>query len=180
MKATHTVGTVAIHAPTVLRRFPVKITVELSEDAEPRLSITGSYGTDRHGGAGQCRDIFDDETFKLAEGWSEDDITRLREVWKEWHLNNMSAGCEHQRAAGWATRPIDPDKPLDTYGKHFDGQRTASWNMLAWIRPDEHPHGLLTKPCEECGYRYGSAWLHRPIPAGVLAYVRQLAGGKRP
>jgi hypothetical protein len=96
---------------------------------------------------------------------------RMVEVWKRWHLNDMRAGCEHQRAEGWNKRPIDPSKPLDAYGKHCAGQKIDSWNMLVWIGRDEHPEGLLNEPCPVCGYRYGSAWLREEIPADVAKEI---------
>ena len=37
--------------------------------------------------------------------------------------------------------------------------------MLGWLREEEHPGGILCKPCPECGYKYGSAWVYFPIPA---------------
>jgi hypothetical protein len=40
-----------------------------------------------------------------------------------------------------------------------------------WVYPSEHPEGMLCKPCEVCGYHYGSGWLYEPIPADVLAEV---------
>jgi len=86
-----------------------------------------------------------------------------------WHLNDMKAACEHQEAEGWDKRPIDPSKPLNAYGRFFDGQKQDSWNMLAWIRRDEHPEGLLSEPCPTCGYRYGTAWLKRDLPSEIIA-----------
>ncbi len=43
------------------------------------------------------------------------------------------------------------------------------------VYPQEHPEGVLTKPCPVCGYKYGSAWLYMPIPATVIEEVNQLA-----
>lgn len=40
--------------------------------------------------------------------------------------------------------------------------------------PQEHPGGLLMKPCPECGYRYGSAWLYEAVPVDVLEFLRGL------
>lgn len=45
---------------------------------------------------------------------------------------------------------------------------------LGWLRPDEHPDGLLTKPCAECGYKYGTEWRHEDIPEEVLTFLRVL------
>ena len=33
----------------------------------------------------------------------------------------------------------NPTKPTRSYGKHFEGQRHDSWNLLGWVRRDEHP-----------------------------------------
>lgn len=98
-------------------------------------------------------------------------LQSMLKVWERWHLNDMKAGCEHQRAEGWYKRPIDPSKPTDTYGKHFEGQQGSSWNLLSWVRKNEHPQGLMCEPCPTCGYKYGTAWLHEPIPDEVIAEI---------
>lgn len=36
--------------------------------------------------------------------------------------------------------------------------------MLGWLSEADHPEGILSKPCPVCGYKYGSAWKHFPIP----------------
>jgi hypothetical protein len=43
-----------------------------------------------------------------------------------------------------------------------------------WVKPIEHPEGLLTKPCPVCGYKYGSAWRMEKVPAEVLDFLRGL------
>lgn len=48
-------------------------------------------------------------------------------------------------------------------------QKTAGW-----VLPEEHPEGLLTKACGECGYRYGSAWLYEEVPEDVLQQLYDL------
>lgn len=149
-----------------------------------RLSLIGVTGPRSNGnatgGCGQMVGDLRDPSFKPAPGWTRELAHQLADVWDRWHLNDMRAGCEHQRAAGWAERPIDPEKPTNTYGRHFDGQQQDSWNLLGWIRPDEHPDGLLTRPCPECGYRYGSAWQFEPVPADVLDWLRALPAADRP
>jgi hypothetical protein len=99
------------------------------------------------------------------------DLKKIHRIWKDYHLNDMRPGCEHQRANKWHERPIDPSKPLDAYGRFFKGQQQDSWNMLAWILPTEHPQGLLTKPCETCGYKYGTQWLKEEIPSDVIEEI---------
>jgi len=160
------------------QRFTV--TVELREREGGELSVVGwtTECTRRDGKGGRWQEVGggqnrDDLAAVLvpADGWTMEAIAGLRNVWERWHLNGMRAGCAHQRAAGWADRPIDPAKPTNAYGFHFHGQRSASWNMLAWVTRKEHPKGLLSEPCPECGYRYGSAWLHEELPPEVLAAV---------
>ena len=106
--------------------------VEIKWDGK-RLSIVGVDGPkangDAIGGCGQCIDALSDVKPPLV------DVERLREVWARWHLNDMRAGCEHQRAV------------------------------------DEHTIGAK---CSECGYRYGSVWLHEDVPADVIEYLASL------
>lgn len=36
---------------------------------------------------------------------------------------------------------------------------------LGWLNIKDHPDGLLGRACPTCGYKYGTKWLYRPIPA---------------
>lgn len=144
-----------------------------------KLSISGVEGPlrngDAKGGAGQiAKHIRGDHGHRLSPGWSKEMLETLVAVWEEWHLNDMKPGCEHQRAAGWDKQKIDPKKPLNAYGKFFPGQRQDSWNMLGWITPDEHPQGLLGRPCPECGYEYGTKWMKEEVPGEVLDFLDNL------
>lgn len=152
------------------RPLPVEIEVEIRDtDEGPELSITGSIWRPNRGdivAGGQCYD-------EIARAFPYDPrVQRIVEVWKRWHLNGMKAGCEHQRAEGWDKRRIDPSKPANAYGRHFPGQRSDSSNLLGWIRPSEHPDGLLGRECPECGYKYGTAWLHEPLPQEIIEEVQ--------
>lgn len=142
------------------------------------LSICGVEGPkkngDASGGCGQIEDSIELQEHEYAPGWDAEKVDAFLGVWRRWHLNDMRAGCEHQRAEGWNQRPIDPSKPLNAYGRHFDGQKQDSWNMLAWVRADEHPEGLLCRPCPICGYKYGSAWLKEELPVEVVTYLEGL------
>lgn len=146
-----------------------------------RLSVSGVIGPQRNGGAwgaaGQIDSQFLDYDARgwlhltdlvIHDPWTLDGVRRLFDIWQRWHLNDMRAGCEHQRADGWDKRPIDLSKPLTAYGRHFPGQLSPSWNMLVWVTRKEHPAGLLSEPCPVCGYRYGSAWRTEPVPERVI------------
>jgi len=37
-----------------------------------------------------------------------------------------------------------------------------------WVRYNEHPQGLLCKPCEVCGYEYGTKWHIVEVPKTIL------------
>jgi len=144
-------------------------------DRDGELHITGVEGPKRNGDCwGSCgqidmgwRDRPQDWTTKGAD-FTDAQLTEFMAIWDRWHLNHMRAGCEHQRAEGWGDRPIDPSKPTRSYGKHFEGQRHDSWNLLGWVRRDEHPEGLLGFPCPTCGYEYGTSWLREELPDEVI------------
>jgi hypothetical protein len=141
------------------------------DDEGARLSASGfriGKGRRTADSAGQMLDDLLEVT-RPASGWTLDDIRSLHTLWTRWHLNDMRPGCEHQRAEKWGERPIDPSKPTSTYGIHYEGQQHASWNLLGWVRPSEHPGGLLGKPCPVCGYGYGTAWKREEPTADVLA-----------
>lgn len=142
------------------RKLPFDVFVRVTWDGK-RLSLIGVEGPKANGDAiGSCGQItIDPEAVTPAIGWTKAKVRKLINVWKRWHLNDMRAGCEHQRAAKWNERKIDSTKPL-THG-----------NMLVWVRPSEHPEGLLCVPCPECGYKYGTAWLHEDVPASVITFL---------
>jgi len=126
---------------------------------------------------GQCVDTV---AAMFPENAEAQEVVRL---WKRWHLNDMKAGCEHQRAEKWNERPIDESKPHDVYVTFKAGESGclkdySGWNMLAWIRRNEHPKSLLCEPCPTCGYKYGSEWLYEPIAPDDLASMQKIVAGK--
>jgi len=150
-----------------------------------RLSITGVEGPKSNGGCygscGQIDNIIMRQLDRITylEPWDAEKAFGFTEVWNAYHLNDMTAGCDHQRAMHWDTRRIDDIKPSNAYGNFFEKQSTPSWNLLGWITQKENPSGLLLRPCPVCGYRYGSKWLRRDIPADVLTYLEALPESAR-
>lgn len=73
----------------------------------------------------------------------------INETWSAHHLNTMHAACDHMTPEMLARR---------------DGESTPDWQtrMLAEV------------VCPETGYRWGRAWLARPIPADVLDKLERL------
>lgn len=114
------------------------------------LTISAEVGQGSHcEAAGQIlnADLNDYLTRKYV---TKGELDKLYAVWGRWHLNDMRAGCEHQEAAGWGKRRLDSGK----------------WAGHAW----EHEGGCLCKPCPECGYQYGTAWLHEELGDELLQW----------
>lgn len=74
-------------------------------------------------------------------------------VWGRYNLNYFQPGCPHQRENGWGVKTVE-------YGGVL--RRTST------LTPEQHPEGVLGKPCPECGYRYGSDILCHEIPEDVV------------
>lgn len=81
------------------------------------------------------------ELTTYTNGFSDRVIAELLSM-AEYHLNGMTAGCDHQTAVWEDGR----------YGRQISLTDTL--------------------PCPVTGYRYGSAWLVRELPYGFLSRVR--------
>lgn len=68
-----------------------------------RLSISGVVGPysngDCAGSCGQCVDSIREGV--PQDGWTQEMIEKLCNIWDEWHLNDMRAYCQHQKELGW-------------------------------------------------------------------------------
>ena len=73
-----------------------------------KLSISGVEGPLKSGNClGSCGQIQDDIVIKdFAPGWNQQMLDEFINVWNKWHLNDMRAGCEHQRAEKWGEEEI--------------------------------------------------------------------------
>lgn len=58
---------------------------------------------------------------------------------------------------------------LNTYYKYVEHISKAA----VWTKEANHPYGLLSKACPTCGYKYGSNWLYKPIPASVMKTIME-------
>ena len=220
--------------------YPTYVTVNhYFERDKWRLSITGVEGPmsngDCRGGCGQILDTLRGllSSRRATLAIDKADLTRLLQVWVEWHLNDLQAHCAHQK--GWdrskelkiytwnltteafsrrrqlerevmkaATEQYefqisDDERALLKFSNTGMGTLTndapTKWHRLDkievkaanWVRftpstePQPwstagygHPEGILSKPCEECGYRYGSAWQYEPVPEDVLDFLETL------
>jgi hypothetical protein len=100
-----------------------------------RLSFTGvvvgKHGSIANDGAWRsCGQVTSElyELTKLEPGWTVADVAKLIEIWDEWHLNDMNAGCVHQT-------------------------------------------DFASAPCPVTGYKWGHAWLFKPLPQKVFTWV---------
>lgn len=148
---------------------------------------------------------------------------RIAEIWREWHLNGMTAGCIHQpeawtctntrdryadkvgtitgriiamraepataeNAAAIAAAEKDRAALVDAEQKAHEGPEANGWGTIHAIY-GEHPYPHRgdschvcgrsrwdepTDACPETGYRYGTAWLVRALPAEIIAEIRGL------
>lgn len=119
-----------------------EITIE-----DGKLSIHGVEGPTSGGNAiGSCGQIGIEppQIERLAPEWTREMLVKFREVWRRWHLNDLRAECEHQRALGW------------TYEERHDSRTYQG------------------EPCPVCGYHIGSAWLKEELPQEVIDFLESL------
>jgi len=151
---------------------------------EGKLSISGVVGPNSSGNCrGSCGQInmefcrqgeidphkYTARDFHFAPGWDSNKYYSFFDIWDKWHLNDMRAGCSHQRASKWEWERINPKELPDSHAN-----RDERGIIATWVTPKEHPKGLLTKKCPVCGYRYGTAWLKEEVPVEALAFLRKL------
>jgi hypothetical protein len=211
-------------------RFPVEVEIELTgavrdqttgnvDHSQTRVAITAAVWKPNRSDIIQGGQMYE----SLLEQYpGNSSVARLVELWRRWHLNDMRAGCEHQRA-DWdtaaeitlyrwqrdyqneafraamkveseahkalkagetVTLPADvaellarpfrmtttEDVAPDGYEAVKDGYPGhVETKGAGWVRPEEDPRGLLAKPCEVCGYKYGTEWRREEVPADVVA-----------
>jgi hypothetical protein len=160
-----------------------------------------------------------------ARGWDNSKIKLFFDIWDTWHLNDMQAGCQHQRkewnhsekltlttlspdslywreedhakngkmtgeeyeawkvthalcdSAWLKNKPAHPalwsDAIKDLIEKGYLKINKAETKTAGWVNPEEHPDGILCKPCPVCGYKYGTAWLKEELPADIEDQLSQ-------
>lgn len=187
-----------------------------------KLSISGVVGPlangDCKGGCGQI-DVVEllDEEHTFYRGWNEKLVREFQDIWNKWHLNDMRAGCEHQRSGWDLEKTIQVVSITPSIKFYQENNRTKRGEITGdeyeafvsiikdvknargvlfvydWVRKlidegwvsisktskeraihtlfDCHPEGLLTKPCEVCGYKFGSRWLFEEVPDKVIEWL---------
>ena len=148
MKKTFVIGKYAIDGSK--KGNKIVIEVELKEkDGKPVFSASG-YITHNNGigamCAGQCLD-----TMRKYVEKDNTIFNILYKMWQRHHLNDCNAGDEAQ------TKAVEEYTKNHRYDYDKVCKYLESKNLLV--------HN---------GYRYGSAWLYRPIPADDLAVIKAL------
>jgi hypothetical protein len=93
------------------------------------------------------------EDYELVPPWTEEMFRKLLELWGKWHLNDLHAGCEHQRELGWEKESYDthPAEPCPVCGYKYG----TGWHTVPV------PDGVTTwlfalpkaaKPCQWSSY----------------------------
>lgn len=115
-----------------------------------KLSISGNCA----GSGGQISDMLSQIT-EYSKGFNPENVAELQRVWDAWHLNDMRAGCEHQRALMPDIERLNPDFfNASNYSEIISGSYFAK--------------------CPECSHKYGSAWLKEEVPKDVLKFLAGL------
>ena len=148
-----------------LGREVVASVVATVKFSDGRLSIVGDIGPSGRYGCGQIISV---RSEIFSSPYTDEQLDMFFKIWEDWHLNDMRAGCEHQREMGWDKRKIDDTKET---GWSID-MRTA--NLAGWVKEEDHPRGVLSKPCPVCGYKYGTQWLFEEVPVWVIEFINSL------
>lgn len=129
-----------------------------------------------HQRAGQAEELLEVVTYKLtadARKLRRDAEARAVEAAARGEVAELSATERALLACKWyadVPQPPDADSPLS--GCYEVAKRETK--RAGWVRTDEHPRGMLCRPCPECGYRYGTAWLVEEVPEAVLEELAAL------
>lgn len=74
----------------------------------------------------------------------------------------------------YAPEEYEPKKPL------YPGDTgLTETKALGCLRPEEHPEGLLCRPCPVCGYKYGHSWKKEEVPEEIIEWLFNLPKTKR-
>lgn len=70
--------------------------------------------------------------------------------------------------------PEHYERARHLYGHGKGNQEAPERKTLGWLRPSDHPDGLLGRKLREDGPGYGSAWFREEVPAEALEFLRNL------
>lgn len=145
-----------VHIANTVNGERLYVEVELRERTDKGLTLSICGHTvnpkircgDNWVSAGQIIDELDTGNIK-THLMPRPSVEKLQAIWKRWHLNDLNAGCEHQREI--------------IRKEHLEG---AGYERLMKMADFQQ--------CPDCGYSYGSAWLFEPIPEDVITELKSL------
>jgi len=147
--------------PCGRRNFNVYCRIKVTEDG--CLAISGVVGPTKSGNcqsAGQIvHAVGSIENAKLAGKWNPKMLKEFVKIWKDWHLNDLTAGSPKQEA--FIRKYIDE-------GNSFDYKTVCGLMKEEGIYVDE------SFIHEGKPYRYGTAWLKRELPESVVSFLASL------
>jgi len=123
----------------------------VSKDKAIELSICGNIWNSKHTDcerAGQCIDTIA-ELFPARK-----DVRRIKEVWEQYHLNDMRAGTKKQVDAieAWRTETNTTGYAYDEEKKYLESIDLLTDNGVIW----------------------GHQWLFMPIPTNIIDEIKDL------
>ena len=128
----------------------VEITWELRDG---RFSAQGGIWNKSHRDYLSCGQNLDE----IAELFPDNEkVQKIHQVWKEWHLNDMTAGSPRQETFV---------KKLKQANQPFDYDTIKQKLTDAGLDPD--PEFIY----KGTPYSYGSAWLMRELPAEIIEEI---------
>lgn len=145
-------------------KHPVDVFVTI-RFKEGRLSISGVEGPMSNGDCrGSCGQInmHEWDIVSYGQGWNQGVVTRLRQVWSDWHLNDMQVGSPAQMEF------------LKEHKNEWDRSKEEHYN---WAKRVLAEVGLQPDPNyihKGEPYSYGSAWLRKEVPEDVLQWLKDL------
>lgn len=75
----------------------------------------------------------------------------------------------------YSVTSYQPEAPEDYEpAKGTTYSRPSERKSTSWLTEAEHPDGFLSKPCPVCGYKYGTKWNKRELPADVIEFLTSL------
>jgi len=134
MKKTVRIGTIETftHAGRKVQSH-IHCTIEIatkssgSGQGKNVLTISGVIGAlasgsgNCRGGCGQILDEIKADQVTFADGWDGITCKNFLDIWKRWHLNDLRAGCQHQREEKWEDNNLLM-KPCPVCGYKYGSQ----------------------------------------------------------
>lgn len=140
-----------------------KVFVEIVFD-DGNLSIHGVIGARKDGDAYACGQIVNELDYVIpSQDWTKENIEKLRDIWKRWHLNDFRAGSPKQEEF---VRKMIAEKKSISYESVRDALKEVDLYEDKDYLVDEKP------------YKYGHSWLKEEVPSEIIDWLFNLPTSK--